>query len=52
MKDTGVCDFVNFVFLFIFHCDWARQQRFVKTIVLIESESVDIEDRIELQIVW
>jgi hypothetical protein len=50
-EDTRVRDLVNFVLLFAFHHDRVRWQGFIKTIVLIGSKTVDMEDEIELQIV-
>jgi hypothetical protein len=51
MEDTEICDLVNFVLLFTFHCDRIRRWRFVKAVVPVGSKIVDMEDRIELQIV-
>jgi hypothetical protein len=48
MEDIEIHDLVNLVLFFAFYYDRVRQWGFVKTIVLIESKSVDIEDRIEL----
>jgi hypothetical protein len=50
-KDMGICDLVNFVLFFTFHCDGVRRWRLVKTVVSIGSETIDIENRMELQIV-
>jgi hypothetical protein len=49
-EDTGVRDLVNFILLFTFYHDRVRWQRFVKTVVPIESKTVDIEDGMELQV--
>jgi hypothetical protein len=51
-EDTGISDLVDFVLLFTFHRDRVRQWRPVKTVVPIESEMVDVENWMELQIVW
>jgi hypothetical protein len=51
IEDMGVCNFVDFVFLSIFHYDRVRRQRLVKTVVLIRSKVVNMKNRIELQIV-
>jgi hypothetical protein len=51
MEDTKVHDLVNFVLFFAFYCDRVRWWRFIKTVVLIKSKTVDVKDRIELQIV-
>jgi hypothetical protein len=51
-EDIGIYDFIDFVFLFIFHCNRVRQWRFVKAVVSIESKTVNIENWMELQIVW
>jgi hypothetical protein len=47
-EDMEVCDLVDFVLLFIFYHDRIRQQRLVKTVVLVGSKTVDIKHRIEL----
>jgi hypothetical protein len=47
-ENIGVHDFVDFVLFFTFQYDWVRQWRFVKNVVLIESESIDVEDGVEL----
>jgi hypothetical protein len=47
-ENIGVHDFVDFILFFTFHYDWVRQWRFVKTVVLIESESINVEDGVEL----
>jgi hypothetical protein len=51
IEDTRVCDLVNSVFLLTFHCDRVRWRRLVKTVISIESKIVDMENRIEFQIV-
>jgi hypothetical protein len=51
-EDTGIGDLVNFILLFTFYRDRVRQWGLVKTIVPIGSKTVDVENRIELQIVW
>jgi hypothetical protein len=51
-KDTGIRDLVNFVLFFTFYRDRVRWRRFVKTVVPIRSETVDMENWMELQIVW
>jgi hypothetical protein len=52
MEDMGIRDFVDLVLLFTFHRDRVRRRRLVKTIVLIGSETIDVENWMELQIVW
>jgi hypothetical protein len=47
-EDTGVCDLVDFVLFFFFHHNRVRWWRLIKTIVLIRSKSVDIENWIKL----
>jgi hypothetical protein len=47
-KDVGIRDFVNFVLFFAFHHNRVRQQRLIKTVILIESKTVDMENRMEL----
>jgi hypothetical protein len=51
-EDTEIRDLINFVLFFSFHCDRVRWRRLVKTVVPIWSETVDMENRMELQIVW
>jgi hypothetical protein len=50
-EDTGICDFVDFVLFFAFHCDRVRWWRFVKTIVPVRSKVVDVENKMKLQVV-
>jgi hypothetical protein len=52
MEDTEVCDLVDFVLLLIFYHDRVRRRRFVKTVIPIGSKAIDMENRMELQIVW
>jgi hypothetical protein len=51
MKDMGICDLVDFVLFFTFHYDRVRRWRLVKAVVPIGSETIDMENRMELQIV-
>jgi hypothetical protein len=51
MENTGIGDLVDFVLFFTFYCDRVRQQRLIKTVVLIRSEMVDMENGMKLQIV-
>jgi hypothetical protein len=48
---TGIRDLVYFVLLFAFYRNWVRRWRFVKTVVPIRSEMVDMENGMKLQIV-
>jgi hypothetical protein len=50
-EDAGICDLVDFVLFFAFHCDRVRQRRFIKLVVLVGSKMVDMENAMELQIV-
>jgi hypothetical protein len=48
MENMGIHDLVNFVLFFTFHCNRVRQRRLVKTVVLIRSKMVDVENGVEL----
>jgi hypothetical protein len=50
-EDTGIRDLVNFVLLFTFHRDRVRRRRFIQTVVLVRSKTVDVKNGMELQIV-
>jgi hypothetical protein len=51
-EDTGIRDLVDFVLFFALYRDRVRRRRFVKAVVPIGSKTVDVENRVELQIVW
>jgi hypothetical protein len=50
-KDTEICNLVNFTLFFTFYCNRVRWWRFIKTVVLIGSKTIDMENGIELQVV-
>jgi hypothetical protein len=50
-EDVGIRDLIDFVLFFAFHHDRVRRRRFVKTIVPVRSKTVDVENRMELQVV-
>jgi hypothetical protein len=51
-EDTGICDLVDFVLFFAFHYDRVRRWKFVKAVISVGSKTVDMENGMELQIVW